>query len=214
MSGSAGTQPRFAGARAEETRLILASASPARVRILSAAGVAFEQQAALVDEDEMKAAMRAENAPPDEAATALAELKAMRVSSREPEALVIGADQILDCGGTWFDKPADRAAAEASLAALSGRSHTLISAACVVRGGTRLWHGVGTATLQMRQLDPDLIATYLDAAGPDVLSSVGVYQLEALGAHLFTRIEGDYFTILGLPLLPLLAFLREHGVVP
>jgi len=84
----------------------------------------------------------------------------------------------------------------------------------VVRGGTRLWHGVGRATLHMRDLDADFIAAYLDAAGPEVLSSVGVYQLEALGAHLFTRIEGDYFTILGLPLLPLLAFLREHGVSP
>jgi len=216
MSGPAETAAplRFAGARATETRLVLASASPARARILSAAGIAFEQKAAAVDEEAMKAAMRAENASPEDAATALAEFKASRVSAREKGALVIGADQILDCEGTWFDKPADRAAAEASLAALSGRAHTLISAACVVRDGARLWHGLGRATLHMRALDPDFIAAYLDAAGPEVLSSVGVYQLEALGAHLFTRIEGDYFTILGLPLLPLLAFLREHGVAP
>jgi septum formation protein len=213
-SGKASPPRRFAGPRAADTRLVLASASPARARILSAAGIDFEQKPAAVDEEEMKAALRAEKAGPDEAATALAEMKAIRVSTREPGALVIGADQILDCDGTWFDKPADRAAAEASLTALAGHAHTLISAACVARDGTRLWHGVGRATLHMRALEPDLIAAYLDAAGPEVLSSVGVYQLEALGAHLFSRIEGDYFTILGLPLLPLLAFLREHGVTP
>lgn len=216
MSERPGTDapPRFAGGRANETRLILASASPARARVLSAAGIAFEQMPAAVDEEDMKAAMHAENAPPEDAAAGLAELKATRVSSRAPGALVVGADQILDCSGAWFDKPADRAAAEASLRALSGRAHTLVSAVCVVRDGTRLWHGVGQATLHMRTLEPDFIAAYLDAAGPEVLSSVGVYQLEGLGAHLFTRIEGDYFTILGLPLLPLLSFLREHGVAP
>ena len=214
MSGSVDTQRRFAGARAGETRLVLASASPARAHILRAAGLVFDQQPAAVDEEEMKAAMQAEGAPPEDAAAALAELKALRISTRAPEALVIGADQILDCEGTWFDKPGDRAAAEASLAALSGRAHTLVSSACVVRGGTRLWHGTGQATLHMRDLDEDFIAAYLDAAGPEVLSSVGVYQLEALGAHLFTKIEGDYFTILGLPLLPLLAFLRDQGVTP
>jgi nucleoside triphosphate pyrophosphatase len=216
MSGRSETAapPRFAGARSKEVRLILASASLARAQLLRAAGIAFEQQPAAVDEEEMKAALRAEDASAEDAATALAELKATRVSARAPGAFVIGADQILDCAGTWFDKPADRAAAAASLAALSGRAHRLVSAACVVRDGARIWHGVGEATLHMRALEPDFIAAYLDAAGPAVLSSVGVYQLEGLGAHLFTRIEGDYFTILGLPLLALLAFLREHGVSP
>ena len=103
------------------------------------------------------------------------------------------------------------AAATASLQALSGRAHTLVSAACVVRDGVRLWHGVDRATLHMRALDADFIDAYLEAAGPEVLSSVGVYQLEALGAHLFTRIEGDYFTILGLPMLALLKQLRLEG---
>jgi len=214
MSTSSGAQIIFAGPAATQRPLVLASASPVRGRLLRAAGIAFEQRPAAVDEEAMKAAMRAENAPPDEAAAALAELKAMRVSRQAPGALVIGADQILDCEGEWFDKPADRAAATASLQALSSRAHVLVSAACVVRDGVRLWHGVDRATLHMRALDADFIEAYLEAAGPEVLSSVGVYQLEALGAHLFTRIEGDYFTILGLPLLPLLAFLREHGVSP
>ncbi|MDH3235224.1 MAG: Maf family protein [Alphaproteobacteria bacterium] len=204
----------FAGPAATATKLVLASASPVRGRLLQSAGIAFEQRPAAVDEEEMKAAMRAENAAPEDAAIALADLKAMRVSSKAPGALVIGADQILDCEGAWLNKPADRAAAAASLQVLSGRAHTLVSAACVVRDGQRLWHGVDRATLHMRALDADFIEAYLEAAGPGVLSSVGVYQLEALGAHLFTRIDGDYFTILGLPLLPLLAFLREHGVVP
>jgi len=205
---------RFPGPRAGGATLVLASASPVRARLLGAAGIAFERKAAAVDEAEMKAALRAEGVSPDDAATALAELKAMRVSRNSPGALVIGADQLLVCDGEWFDKPADRAAAAASLRALSGRAHDLVSAACVVRDGARLWHAVDRATLHMRALDPAFIEAYLDAAGPPALDSVGVYQLEALGAHLFARIEGDYFTILGLPLLPLLAFLREHGVSP
>ena len=204
----------FSGPRAGSTPLVLASASAVRARLLTAAGIEFDQEPASVDEAELKAAMRAEGASVVNTATALAELKAARVSARYPDALVIGVDQILDCDGEWFDKPADRVAAAASLTALSGRAHQLISAACVVRGGSRIWHVSDSATLHMRPLDADIIDRYLEAAGPGVLGSVGAYHLEGLGAHLFSRIEGDYFTILGLPLLPLLAFLREHGVVP
>jgi septum formation protein len=214
MNAPATAPPVFGGPRAAATKLVLASASAVRARLLSAAGIAFEQHPAAVDEAELKASMRADGAAPEDAAIALAELKAMRISARAPDALVIGVDQILDCDGVWFDKPADRAAAAASLAALSGRAHGLVSAACVVRDGVRLWHAVDRATLHMRALDAGFIAAYLAAAGPQVLASVGVYQLEGLGAHLFTRIDGDYFTILGLPLLPLLAYLREHGVAP
>jgi len=213
-SGPESGTRHFAGPQGASTKLVLASASAVRGRLLSEAGIAFEQVPAAVDEAELKASMHAESASVADAATALAEFKATRISARHPQALVIGADQILECGGAWFDKPVDRSAAAAALSALSGREHRLVSAACAVRGGTRIWQASDSATLHMRELDADFIERYLDAAGPTVMKSVGVYQLEGLGTHLFSRIEGDYFTILGLPLLPLLAFLREHGVVP
>ncbi len=181
--------------------------------VLRRAGVPLRVEAASIDEAEVKASLRAENADVAEAAETLAEIKAQRVSRRHGQALVIGADQILECDGRWFDKPADRPQAAAQLRALSGKRHALVTAACVVRDGTRLWHRCETAWLSMRPLRDDVIETYLDAIGDDALSSVGAYQLEGLGAQLFARIEGDYFTILGLPLLPLLGFLREHGVI-
>ena len=149
-----------------------------------------------------------------EVAEALAELKAQRVTRRHPGALVIGADQMLECEGTWFDKPADRAAARAQLEALSGRVHRLVTCAVVVLDGERLWHRTESATMTMRRLSPEFLDRYLDTAGNEVLSSVGAYQLEGLGAQLFARVEGDFFTVLGLPLLPLLDFLRVRGVLP
>jgi septum formation protein len=121
---------------------------------------------------------------------------------------------MLECDGRWFDKPADRAAARAQLRALSGRSHSLHSAACVARDGERLWLEVTQAKLAMRELSDGFLDAYLDAAGPAVTHSVGAYQLEGLGVQLFRAIDGDHFTVLGLPLLPLLAFLREHDMVP
>jgi septum formation protein len=145
-------------------------------------------------------------------AEALAETKATRVSARHGEALVLGCDQLLDRDGTWFDKPADRAHAFAHLKALSGKTHRLVSAAVVARNGSRIWHHVAVARLTMRPLTDSFIESYLDAVGDTALKSVGAYQLEGLGAHLFSKIEGDYFTILGLPLLPLLSFLAEHGI--
>ena len=129
------------------------------------------------------------------------------------KALVIGADQILDCDGRWFDKPASMDEAANHLRALSGRTHRLVSAGCVATGGVVSWRHVETPSMTMRRLDDDFIADYLDRAGPSVLESVGAYRLEGIGARLFERIDGDYFTILGLPLLPLLAFLRDAGVV-
>jgi len=206
--------PRFDGPRSGSTKIVLASASPARAALLAGAGVSFEQVVARVDEDALKAALKAEGAPVEDAAAALGELKALAVARKHPDALVIGADQILECDGVWFDKPADRAAAAATLRALAGRSHALVSGVCVVRGGARLWHHVDRAVLHVRTLDDAFIDHYLDAVGDDAMTSVGAYQLEGLGAHLFARVEGDFFTILGLPLLPLLDFLREHGVVP
>ena len=195
-------------------QVILASASPARRDLLANAGVPFEAQAAPVDETEVKQALKAEGAPVAAVAETLAELKALHISRRFPAALVIGADQILECEGRWYDKPPDLDAARAQLQALSGKTHTLLASVCVVRGGERLWHHNASARLQMRAFSEEFLEGYLDAVGEAALGSVGAYQLEGQGAQLFARVQGDYFTILGLPLLPLLDFLRNHGVLP
>jgi septum formation protein len=197
-----------------EAEIVLASGSAIRARLLTAAGIAHRVVKPSVDEDEIKAALRGEDAPVEAAVEALAELKAKRVSARNPRALVIGADQILECDGEWFDKPGDRAAAAETLRRLSGKEHHLIAGVCVARHDHRLWHHVERARLVVRPLSEAFIARYLDAVGDAALKSVGAYQLEGLGAHLFAQVDGDFFTILGLPLLPLLAFLREHGALP
>jgi septum formation protein len=202
------------GEATESPGVILASASRVRRALLQNAGVACLAEAARVDEEEIKRTLLAARAEASEAAETLAELKARKISQSRPGALVIGADQILECGGRWFDKPADLAEAGAHLKALRGRDHTLISAVVVVRDGARLWHHADRARLHMRALSDAFIERYLEALGPRVCDSVGAYQLEGLGVQLFERIEGDYFTILGLPLLPLLDFLRHHGAVP
>ena len=200
-------------ADAEAPHLILASASPSRAAVMRQAGLAALSEPARVDETEVKTALRADGAEAAEIAEALAELKAQKVSRRRPGAYVVGADQMLECDGAWLDKPTDLAEAARHLQSLSGRTHKLVSAVCVVRDGERLWHHVAEARLSMRPLSEDFIAAYLAAVGPAALASVGAYQLEGLGAQLFSRVEGDYFTILGLPLLPLMDFLRNHGVL-
>ena len=200
-------------ADSEAPAVVLASASRARLELLLCAGVATRAEPARVDEQEVRASLRAEKAGVEDAAETLAELKARKVSRHASGAFVIGADQILDCDGAWFDKPPDRTRATADLRALSGKRHSLATAVCVVRDGVRLWHHRESARLTMRPLGDAFIDAYLDAIGADALVSVGAYQLEGLGAQLFSRVEGDYFTILGLPLLPLLEFLRNHGVV-
>uniref|UniRef100_UPI0026270F8C Maf family protein n=1 Tax=uncultured Kiloniella sp. TaxID=1133091 RepID=UPI0026270F8C len=126
---------------------------------------------------------------------------------------VIGADQMLNCNGVWFDKPTDLDHAVAHLKALSGKTHQLECSVCVVKNGERLWHHNETASLTMRDLDNDFIMSYLNALGDEALSSVGAYQLEGIGAQLFHKIQGDYFTILGLPLLPLLTFFRHNRIL-
>lgn len=194
--------------------ILLASASATRALLLRQAGVPFQTDAPAIDEAEAKRSLEAEGADAAELATALAELKARRVSQRHPGRLVLGADQVLECDGRRFDKPADLAAARAQLRALAGRTHTLVSAAVVLRDGERLWQAVDRARLTMRPLAEGFIDGYLARVGAAALQSVGAYQLEGLGAQLFARVEGDHFTILGLPLLPLLDFLRGHGVVP
>lgn len=195
-------------------RLILASGSAARADMLRRAGLAFDVRPAAVDEDAAKLSLKAEGATAHQLADTLAELKAARVSAQAPGAFVIGSDQVLVLDGSWFDKPADRDEAKRNLKALAGNSHQLISAAVVVRDGQRLWGHADHATLLMRPLTDAFIDLYLDAAGDAVLGSVGCYQLEGLGAQLFQRVDGDYFTILGMPLLPLLDFLRGHDFIP
>jgi len=197
-----------------EERLVLASGSATRATMLRNAGLVFEQIAAAVDEDELKRSMKAQGADAAATAMALAELKARRVSERAPGALVVGADQMLVADGAWFDKPAGRAAAKAQLLALAGKSHRLISAACVLRDGERLWGACEHATLLMRPFGEGFAERYLDAAGEAAFKSVGGYQLEGLGAQLFRRVDGDFFVVLGLPLLALLDFLRGRGIVP
>jgi septum formation protein len=193
--------------------IVLASASATRAAILAGAGIEVLRDPAGVDEDEIKRSFRASGRDAVACATALAETKAMRVSARHTDTLVVGADQMLDCAGIWFDKPHDRTEARAQLAALRGKRHELVSAVTVVKNGAVIWHCVDRPCLIMRAFSDRFLDTYLAALGDDALASVGVYQLEGLGAQLFERIEGDYFSILGLPLLPLLDFLRGHGVV-
>lgn len=199
--------------QSEPQPLILASASSVRQRLLAAAGVEAEIVPAHIDEAEIKAAYKGEGASANDAALALAEMKAARIAARHPGVLVIGADQILDCEGEWFDKPGSMAHAREHLLSLRGRTHTLATAACVVRDDQRIWHHLSAPTLTVRAFSEAFLDSYLERCGDDLLSSVGAYRLEGPGAQLFTRIRGDYFTILGLPLLELLGFLREHGVV-
>lgn len=191
--------------------VVLASASEARATLLRAAGVAIEIQPARVDETEVKAALAAEGAPARDVADMLAELKASRVSGRRPDAFVIGADQVLVHKGEVLDKPADVEEARAQLRRLSGDTHQLLSAAVVAEQGRPVWRHVGTARLVMRPLTERFLDDYLARMGDTVTSTVGAYRLEGLGAQLFTRVDGDHFTVLGLPLLELLGFLRARG---
>ncbi len=194
--------------------VILASASKSRAQLLLDAGVPHQVVPANVDEDEVKRSLAREGAPPLVVAQTLAELKAQQISRRHRDALVIGADQVLDCGGRLFDKPADLDHARAHLIALRGRRHTLVASVSVVRDGMEIWRHNEQAHLDMRQLSDAFVEWYIDRMGDQACESVGAYKLEGLGAQLFSNLEGDFFSILGLPLLPLLGVLRNHGVVP
>ncbi|HEX7969458.1 MAG TPA: Maf family protein [Stellaceae bacterium] len=193
--------------------VVLASASAARAAMLANAGLEVGREPAGIDEDEVKLSFRREGIDAARCATALAEAKAMRVSERHVGTLVIGADQMLDCSGTWFDKPRDLDEARVQLAALRGKRHELVTAAAVVQNGAVIWRRVERPRLTMRDFSDQFLDCYLAAAGDDALGTVGAYRLEGLGVQLFSRIEGDYFSILGLPLLALLDFLRGRGVV-
>lgn len=191
---------------------MLASASQVRRRLLENAAVKFRVIPSEVAEAPLKEIAFREGRSPEELALILAEAKARAVSSRESNTLVVGADQVLECDGRTFDKPATIEEARQNLQIFRAKTHRLWSAVSVVRGEDILWQVTAVAELTMHNFDDDELDCYLALAGDDVMDSVGVYRLEGLGARLFEKIDGDYFTILGLPLLPLLAFLRGQGL--
>lgn len=196
-------------------RLILASASPYRRKMLEAAGIAFEVVPADIDETSLKLQLAASDPDlvPAAVAEALAEAKAAVVSSRHPDALVIGSDQVLEIDGKLLNKPGDLAAARAQLQHLRGKTHRLLSAVALASAGDILWKYVGEAVLTMRRFTQDFLEQYIARAGPGVCQIVGAYEIEGPGIQLFERVEGDHFTIIGLPLLPVLTELRSRGVI-
>jgi septum formation protein len=196
------------------TQLILASGSQARAQLMRSAGLMFDIIAPHVDELTVKEALVADGVRPRDVADALAELKAIRVSTSNPSALVIGSDQILLIDGQIISKSSNIAEAAALLRRLSGRRHQLLTAVVLARSGAIVWRHVASAELVMRELSDHFIETYLASEGEAVLSGVGCYQIEGVGIQLFSQIDGDYFGILGLPLLPLLNALRDTGALP
>jgi septum formation protein len=194
--------------------LILASSSKTRARLLEAAGLAFIVEPPGLDESVMRQAVSgAQSLAPHDVAEVLARAKAEAVSDFAPKAYVIGADQVLAFGDLIISKPETMEAARRQLLDLSGKTHTLHTAVAVATNGETIWAETTMATLTMRKLSPEFIGRYLAAAGEEVLSSVGAYQIESLGVELFDKIDGDYFSILGLPLVPLLDTLRGEGVI-
>lgn len=193
--------------------VILASTSKIRATLLANAGIEFDAIGADVDERAVEEPLIKANFLPEDIASVLAEAKALDVSQKYPGAYVVGADQILSFRGRRWTKPETMDEARANLLEFRGESHELHAAVVCARDGETVWRHVSTARLTMRDFSPTFLGRYLASAGEAVLTSVGAYQLEGEGVQLFERIEGDYFTILGLPLLPLLAFFRQEGVI-
>src|ERR1700687_2522978 len=193
--------------------VILASGSSTRQAMLRAAGVEFTVDVAAIDEASVLESLQSEHAKPRGAADLLAEMKALKVSAKHPGTLVVGADQVLNLGAKFFAKPDNLDAARKHLQECGGQTHQLTSAAVVARDGTAIWREAREAKLTMRPFSDAFLDDYLKKAGSAVLTCVGGYQIEGLGAQLFSRIDGDHFTILGLPLLPLLDMLRTQGVL-
>lgn len=192
--------------------IVLASKSGSRQAMLAAAGVAFSVQPADLDERALEVSLA--GAAPEEVARQLARAKAQAVSGSSPGALVLGSDSLVVVEGRRFDKPGDRAEAAEHLRFFSGKRMDLHSAAALARDSAVVWDHAGVASLHVRALSEAFIAAYLDAEWPEVAACVGVFRIEALGVQLFERIEGDHFTVLGMPLLPVLGALREHGEMP
>ena len=193
--------------------IVLASASSARAELLRQAGVMFRAEPAAINEDALKRRARERGRAGIECARELAQAKAQAVSKQNPGVLVIGADQILVLDNDWFDKPRDREGARVQLLALRGRAHELATAACGVQQGILRWRAESQPRLTMRLFSDSFLDDYLDAEGDALLGSVGAYRLEGRGVQLFSGITGDYFAVLGLPLIELLAFLRECGAL-
>jgi len=195
------------------SELILASKSPFRSALLKNAGIEFSTASAEIDERAVEAPLYETGATPEDVAQVLAEAKAVDVSEKHPGAVVIGCDQTLSLGDEIFHKPADMEAARRQLLKFSGKTHQLNSAVVLVKDGETVWRHVSIARMTMRDLDPGFVGRYLGRVGDAALSSVGAYQVEGPGIQLFDRIDGDYFTIVGLPLLPLLAELRKEKLI-
>ncbi|MCA1493341.1 Maf-like protein [Ensifer sp. NBAIM29] len=193
--------------------LVLASASPFRRALLENAGLTFDARAAEIDERALEWPLERAGASPVDVALALAEAKARDVARQFPGAIVIGSDQTMSLGPRVYHKPRDMAEAADHLLSLSGKTHSLNSAIILVRAGDVLWRHVSTAHMTVRPLSADFVERHLERVGAKALASVGAYQLEGEGIQLFEKIEGDYFTILGLPMLPLLSKLRELGSI-
>jgi len=196
------------------TKIVLASASASRAGLLRNAGIAFAVEPAAIDERAVEAPLGAAGAASADIAMALAEAKALAVATHHADALVIGADQVLVADGRCWHKPADLGEAHAQLLALAGRTHELHTAVVVARAGAAAWSHRETARMTMRQMTAVEVDAYLDDVGEAALTSVGAYQIEGPGIRLFDAIDGDYFAILGMPLLPLLGFLRKAGAAP
>jgi len=194
--------------------LILASTSRTRQRLLQNAGLSIEVETPRVDEAMIRDGLLAEGHSPRDIADALAEAKATRISRKRPGFKVLGCDQVLDLGGSLLSKPATPDEARAQLLAMRGCRHDLLSAAVICEDGTPIWRHIGTARLTVRAFSDAWLDGYIARNWPDIADSVGAYKLEAEGVRLFSRIEGDYFTILGLPLLDLLGFLTLRGDLP
>lgn len=193
--------------------IILASASPFRKAMLANAGLEFRSVVAEIDERAVEATLSGSGATPEEVAEVLAEAKATEVSGRNPGVVVLGCDQTLSLGDRMFHKPKDMEGARRHLLALSGKTHHLNSAAVLVRDSRVLWRTVSVARMTMRTLEPGFVGRHLASVGQKALQSVGAYQIEGEGIQLFEKIEGDHFTIVGLPLLPVLAALRDLGAI-
>ncbi len=195
-------------------RVVLASTSRTRSRILSAAGVAFETLAPTVDEAAVREALFAEHVATEDAAVALADLKVRSVLAKvDDNCLVLGADQLLEFDGVWLEKPRDNDTCRRQLEGLRGKRHRLVSGVVAYRGSTRSWQHVGVVEIALRDFSSEALDAYMTQADPSVLNSVGGYQFEGLGAQLMATVKGDYFDVLGLPLLPVLQFLRDHRVM-
>lgn len=194
-------------------QIILASGSETRAEMFRAAGINVEIVPPRIDESEVKISLRAEGHSPRDQADALAEMKALRISARHPDALVIGGDQVLDLEGQAFDKPENMAEAREHLQKLRGERHDLYSACVIAEGGRSVWRHIGRARLTMRAFSDEFVEDYLRAMGDVIFTTVGGYRIEERGSQLFSRIEGDWFTILGLPMLEIQDYLRVRGVL-